>query len=451
MANINDIANYAQASAHQLGIQKFDICGSTVDETSVQVDQGEPKQVKASNRSGVTVRVWNEDNIMGVTSTTDVDLRGLELALKTAYEASFFGVKEHVPDFSPEAATPITNHSADETLTPQAPQAPVSQLIAQLINAEKELLAAHPAIKGVPYNGLAQRDIERFYINSNDALRTESHSIASIYLYSKTEEEGKKPRSAGAFRISRSLEKLDIEGCLKEAAEKTISHLNYEKVKSGKYRVVFSPEAFLSLLGAFSNIFNAQNILDKQSLSTPESLGKQIASPLLSVYDDALHSDNVAAETFDGEGTPTRRVALIDNGVLTGFLHSAGTAKRLNAQPTGHANTGAKVTVSSHFYHVLPGTSDQQEYSLANAENVILIDDIQALHAGVKALQGSFSLPFDGWIVKNGKLTSIESATIAGDFLELLNHIIFVEKEATLTPGGVCPRIWVDELSITGE
>lgn len=68
-------------------------------------------------------------------------------------------------------------------------------------------------------------------------------------------------------------------GCLKETAEKTISHLNYEKVKSGKYKVVFSADAFLSLLGAFSNLFNAQNILDKQSLSTPDSLGKQIASP----------------------------------------------------------------------------------------------------------------------------------------------------------------------------
>lgn len=447
MPNINDIATNAQASAHKLGIKKFDIYGSTVDETSVQVDRGEPKQVKASNRSGVTVRVWNEDHTMGITSTTDVDPNGLELALKTAYEASFFGVKENVPDFSPEASVPI-NHSEPGD---RAPQAPVSQLITQLIEAEKELLAAHPAITGVPYNGLAQRDIARFYLNSDDALRTESHSIASIYLYSKTEEEGKKPRSAGAFRISHSLGKLDIDGCLKEAAEKTISHLNYDKIKTGKYRVVFSAEAFLSLLGAFSNIFNAQNILDKQSLSTPESLGTEIASPLLSVCDDALHPANVGAETFDGEGTPTRRISLIDKGVLAGFLHSAGTAKRLNAQPTGHANIGAKVTVGSHFYHVFPGAPAEQEYSLENEENVILIDDLQALHAGVKALQGSFSLPFDGWLVNKGVKTSIDSATIAGDFLEVIKSIIFVEKEVELTPGGVCPRIWVDGLSITGD
>jgi PmbA protein len=54
-------------------------------------------------------------------------------------------------------------------------------------------------------------------------------------------------------------------------------------------------------------------------------------------------------------------------------------------------------------------------------------------------------------MVENGKLTSIESATVAGDFLELLQSIIFVEKEAELTAAGVCPRVWVDGLAITGE
>ncbi|MGH2412152.1 MAG: TldD/PmbA family protein [Microcystaceae cyanobacterium] len=445
MSPIDHLTTATEIAA-KLGIKKFDIYGASVDETSVKVDQGEPKQVKASNRSNVIVRVWNENNTIGVTSTTDVDPNGLELALKTAYEASFFGNGENVPDFSSEAKAPKAD-IPDE----KAPQAPVSSLIEKLLAAEQELMKAHPAIKSVPYNGLAQRDSDRFYLNSDGAIRHECRSYASIFLYSKTEEEGRRPRSAGAYKISRRLDSLDIEGCLKEAAEKTISHLNYQPIKTGKYRVVFSPEAFLSLLGAFSNLFNAQSILDKQSLSTPESLGTQVASPLLCVNDDALHPANVSAETFDGEGTPTRQVPLITNGVLSSFLHSTGTAKRMNTQPTGHADLGAKVTVSPHFYHVFASETATQDYHLNEAENVILIDDLQALHAGVNALQGSFSLPFDGWLVEKGKLTSIESATVAGDFLDLLKSIIFVEEEAELTPAGVCPRVWVEELSITGE
>ncbi|MEP0917926.1 TldD/PmbA family protein [Leptolyngbya sp. DQ-M1] len=446
MAKVQDIAAAAQEAAKKLGIDKFDIYGSSIDETSVQVDQGEPQQMKASQRSGVTVRVWNEEHSVGITSTTDVDSIGLELALKTAKEASYFGVKDNAPDFSPEATAKTADVNSEHL-----PQAPVSQLLETLIHAEKELLSAHPAIVGVPYNGLAQRDIDRFYLNSQGALRHEAHSYASMYLYTKTEEEGRKPRSAGAFRVSPGIEKLDVEGCLKEAAEKTISHLNYDKVKTGKYRIVFSPEAFLSLIGAFSNLFNAQSILDNQSLSTVESLGTTIASPLLCLDDNALHPENIGAEAFDGEGTPTRAIPLIKNGVLSNFLHSAGTAKRMNAQPTGHANMGAKVTVSPHFFHVYAGEPAAQEYSLENADNLILIDDLSALHAGVQALQGSFSLPFDGWLIQNGKRTSIESATVAGDIREVLKSIIYVEKETEFTGSGVAPRVWVDELSVTGE
>lgn len=446
MANIQTISESAHEAAKRLGIKKFDVYGSTIDETSVQVDQGEPQQMKASNRSGVTVRVWNDDQTVGVTSTTDVDAIGLELALKTAHEASYFGVKDNVPDFSPEATAEIA-----QTHKERSEQASVSQLLKTLTEAERELLAAHPAIKGVPYNGLAQRDIDRFYLNSEGALRHEAHSYASLYLYTKTEEENRKPRSAGAFRVSPGLEALDVEGCLKEAAEKTISHLNYEKIKTGKYRVVFSPEAILSLIGAFSNLFNAQSILDRQSLSTADSLGTSIASPLLCLADDALHPDNIGAETFDGEGTPTRRIPIITNGVLTNFLHSAGTAKRLNAQPTGHANMGAKVTVSPNFYHIYAGEPAAQEFSLDTSDNVVLIDDLSALHAGVQALQGSFSLPFDGWLIRDGQRISVESATVAGDIRDVLKSILFVEKEVEFTGSGVAPRVWVDELSITGE
>ncbi len=446
MPTIQDLADYAQAGAQSLGIAKYDLYGSAVDETSVQVDRGEAKQVKASQRSSVIVRVWNDQGRLGVTTTTDVNASGIELALKTAQEASVFGATDNIPDFSPESTAPVSGVKVSK-----ADPAPVPQLIETLLGAEKDLLDAHSAIASVPYNGLAQREVDRFYLNSAGALREEGRSYTSIYLYSKTEQEGRKPRSAGAMRIDQGLSQLDVKGCLQEATDKTLSHLDYETITTGKYPVVFSAEAFLSLLDAFSNMFNAQSILDNRSLSTVETLGTAIASPLLSVYDDALHPDNISAETFDGEGTPTRRLPIIEAGVLTHLLHSAGTAKRLNTQPTGHASIGAKVSIGPSFYHVVAAAPSEAALSLETAENVVFIDDLQALHAGVNALQGSFSLPFDGWLVNQGKKVSIESATVAGDFQTLLNSIVHIEAEPEFTPGGLCPRIWVEALSITGE
>ena len=51
MPKVEDIAQIANSSAQALGIAKYDIYGSSVDETDVDVFQGEPKQVQASNRS----------------------------------------------------------------------------------------------------------------------------------------------------------------------------------------------------------------------------------------------------------------------------------------------------------------------------------------------------------------------------------------------------------------
>ena len=97
------------------------------------------------------------------------------------------------------------------------------------------------------------------------------------------------------------------------------------------------------------------------------------------------------------------------------------------------------------------GEKADPRYDLDTAENVIPIDDLQSLHAGVQSLQGSFSLPFDGWLINKGVKTSIESATVVGDFREVLNSIVHIEPKEELTSGGVSPRIWVSELSVTGE
>jgi len=81
----------------------------------------------------------------------------------------------------------------------------------------------------------------------------------------------------------------------------------------------------------------------------------------------------------------------------------------------------------------------------------VVIDSLSALHAGVKSSQGSFSLPFDGWWIRGGERRSIEAATVAGDIRDVLRSLIGFEGEAKVTPDGLCPLVWVDGLSITGE
>jgi len=448
--NAETLRQQLEQLAASAGIRRWDLGAACSTDTSVQVDRGEAKQLKGAQRSSITVRVWNDDGLVGITSTSDLSDAGLARALAGARDASAFGNPDDTPAFSPLATAPLA--SLDQ---PIHEPLGILQLLDTLKDAERQLLARHSAIGTVPYNGLAERSSERIYLNSDGACRQQRLSTASLYLYARAEEAGRKPRSAGAVRLAYGAGDLDIAGCIDEAAERTISHLDYAPIETGRYTCVFSPEAFLDLIGAFSSLFNARAVLDGVSLSNRDAIGQPLAVPFLSIHDNGLHPGNIGASAFDGEGTPTQRLALIEAGVLRNFLHSEATARAFGVAPTGHAGLGAKVSVGPDWFEIgaTAGSEGGQtglNHFQADAP-IVWIDSLSALHAGVKASQGSFSLPFDGWLIRGGEPRSIEAATVAGDIRQVLQAIIGFEGEAKVTPDGLCPLVWVDGLSITGE
>ena len=448
--NVSALRDRLHQLASREGITQWDLGASRSNSASVQVDRGAAKQLKASQRSSITVRVWNRDGLVGITSTSDLSDAGLEKALMGAHQASAFGNADDVPHFSPLAKAPT-----DPLDRPLKNSEGIQSLLKNLLEAEKELLSRHPAIETVPYNGLNEGSSERIYLNSDGALRQAQRTQASLYLFARAEEAGRKPRSGGAVRLALGSAELDLNGCIDEAAERTISHLNYKPIDTGRYLVCFTPEAFLDLIGSFSSMFNARAVLDGVSLSKRDTIGQQLAVPFFNLIDNGLHPAHVGAMPFDGEGTPTRSLRLIGDGRLESFLHSEATARAFGVQPTGHAGLGAKVSVGPDWFEVhrsegatLPG--DHLDHR-TTSDSFVLIESLNALHAGVKASQGSFSLPFDGWLVKGGERISVEAATVAGDIRELLQAIVQIEADPIVTHEGVCPHVWVDGLAITGE
>jgi len=448
--NPTQLNNILHSLSNESNITKWDLGASSSRDISVQVQQGEAKQLKGSQRNSMTLRVWNNNNKVGITSTSDLTNDGIKKAMKGAIEASIYGNEKESPEFSTLAKAPIkeiesytsTDHGIDE-------------LLSKLKYAEKNLIATHQSINSVPYNGLSESHMERLYINSDGANRHMKLTQSSIYLYAKAQEENKKPRSAGGIRINSNLEKLDIDSCIKETSDKLVSHLNYKPIETNKYLICFTPEAFLQLINAFSSMFNARSIIDGLSLMNEDSLGKKIAVNNLNISDEGLHPKNVGAFSFDGEGTPTQNINLIKSGILVNLIHSEATARKFEVNPTGHAGLGAKVSVSPDWLVVRKSnesTDKDETLSIKSTlSEFILIDELSALHSGVKASQGSFSLPFDGWLVKNGERTSIEAATVAGDILKVLNSIVKIEDEEVVTHQGISPHVWIENMSITGE
>ena len=448
--DVKEITNFITNSAESLNIKKWDFGASFSNDFSVQVDKGTAKQLKASQKHVLTLRVWNNENLVGITTTSDLSKDGLKKALYQANLASNYGNKNELTDFSPLAKDPI-NKNIVEKRSP----AGIKKLLETLRTAENQLLKKHSAIKTIPYNGLSESFFKRVYANSEGASRSYEKSQAALYLYARAEEKGRKPRSSGAVRIGYGIDDIDINSCIEEAANKTISHLNYSNIETGKYKVCLTPEAFLTLLSAFSSIFNARSILDGVSISKQDSIGELIACPFLNLYDDGLHSENISSAPFDGEGTPTQRLCIVKDGKLKNFIHSEATAKIFKTQPTGHAGMGSKVSVSPDWLVVEKSQNISPIDLHLNHKDFlgkyILIEELNAIHAGVKASQGSFSLPFDGWLCEDGNRISVEAATVAGDFKTLLKGIVNIEEKQYTTTNGISPHVWINELSITGD
>ena len=98
--NAETIRERIDKIASKLKISKWDLGASSSIDTSVQVFNGEPKQLKSSQRSSITIRVWN-NNLIGITSTTDLSYKGLKQAFTSAYQASDYGNAQEIPNFSP--------------------------------------------------------------------------------------------------------------------------------------------------------------------------------------------------------------------------------------------------------------------------------------------------------------------------------------------------------------
>lgn len=446
--NIEQLKSEIHSIANSLGIQKYDVFGHTKEESSASSKNKKPFSLNSANKSSMLIRVWNHNNQVGVTSTSNLTHSGLTDALTLAYSSAEYGSLENFYDFSDNCLNENENFYIQQN---HFNATKMGELAEKCVQAESKILESSPIFKSVPYNKVSNSFSTKFYFNSLGAFKAEDKNISFCYFYSLAQEEGKIARESGDISIVNDFKNLNVDKCAEKAILKTQSHLKYKNIKTGKYQVVFSPEAFLDIIHSFSNFINAQSILDKKSLSSIETIDTQIASSLFTLYDSPLHKNNPSKNHFDEEGTRTQNIEIIKDGVLKTFLHSSYTAKKFQTKSTGNANIGSKVTVSPHFLHVIAAQNNSNKLDLKTEKNVVYIEAVKSLHAGVNSLQGSFSLPFDGFLVNQGKMESIESATVAGDFLTMLKNICYIGEVEEVTPNGVSPEIWVNELSITGN
>ncbi len=122
------------------------------------------------------------------------------------------------------------------------------------------------------------------------------------------------------------------------AADRARASATFVDVDPGRYEVVLTNEAVATIaifLGFYG--FGARAVLDGGSFV---ELGEQQFDEAITLTDDATDPRTIG-HGFDGEGTPTAPLTLVDHGVSASLAHDRRTAARMDTASTGHALPGA--------------------------------------------------------------------------------------------------------------
>lgn len=232
------------------------------------------------------------------------------------------------------------------------------------------------------------------------------------------------------------------------AGQRAVSRLNPDKIESGRMPVIFDPRIGSSLVGHLLGGIVGQAVARKSSFLL-DFLGKQIFGPQIAIIDDPLRPRGLRSRPFDGEGLPTKRTALIEGGVLTGWLLDSASARQLGLQPTGHASrgTGGAPGASASNVYLEPGTRTPGEL-MADVKRGIYVTELIGM--GVNMVTGDYSRGASGFLIENGATgPAVAEITIAGNLLDMFAELA-AANDLEFRHGVNVPTLRIDGMMVAG-
>lgn len=215
-------------------------------------------------------------------------------------------------------------------------------------------------------------------------------------------------------------------------AEKTVRRLSgllgAREAPSGMKTVVLASEAGGTMIHEAIG-HGLESDLAMEGLSCYKGLlGQEIASPLISVVDDATIPHMRGTYAFDDEGTSSQRTVLVENGILRNYLFDRFHAMKHSMPPTGNGRR------ESYRFRPIPRMSNTMIVPGKHAPGEILasVDDgvfVVKMGGGqVDTVRGDFVFEIsEGYIIEKGAIgPMIKNATMMGNGLKVLRDIDMV-------------------------
>jgi PmbA protein len=332
----------------------------------------------------------------------------------------------------------------------EASALPISERISLARRAESAALSFDPRIGNSEGSDYAHRDARIIFANSHGFSGDYRASSVTLSVAPVARNESGMQRDSW-YSVQRRLRCLESpEAVGRTAARRTLRRLGARKVATQDVPVVFDPDMAASLLRSVCGAVSGSSVYRGASFLVGR-LGERVAAEGLTIVDDGRMSGALGSRPFDGEGLPTRRTVVIENGVLASYLLDTYTGRKLGLPSTGNASRslGQRPTVGPMNFHIPPGAASP-EAIIRSVDRGLYVTEM--IGFGVNLVTGDYSRGAVGiWIEKGDLAYPVEEITIAGNLKDMLRNIEAIGNDLEWRSSFAAPTLKIGRMTVAGN
>ncbi len=444
-----DYLEFAQdvvRAAMRAGAHEAEVHLQIGSEFDVNVRLDEVETLTQSSAKGLGLRVF-VDKRMGFASTTDFHKETVDDLVKTTVRLARAANRDRyngLPDVGPGPLPHL------ELFDPSIAELSIERKIETAREAEQVAFGYDARITNSEGASFGNSSGTRTIANSNGILYSNSGTSCHLACAPLAEENGEKQVS-WYWSSSRFVRELDSpEEVGKRAAMRAVRKLGARKIETQRAPVVFDWMVGSVLWGTVFRALDGDNVHRGMSF-LKNMLGKQVASPPVTIIDDPLIPEGVGSMPFDGEGVVTSRKVVVEDGILKMYFYDSRTARKYGAQATGNARRSFSATPSvapTNFY--LRPTDIEPSEIIRKTKDGFYVTETMGY--GVNVVTGDFSVGASGMWIRDGELAfPVQEVTIAGNMLDMMRNVEQVANDARFMSSIVSPTFKIAEMTISGR
>lgn len=283
----------------------------------------------------------------------------------------------------------------------------------------------------------------RYYANSEGTYLEQEYVFCGIMVVAIAAEGGNIQRayeSSGDLRGFGNV--TDVDESCERVVKRAVDLLDAKSVEAGVYTVIVDPKLCgVFVHEAFGHLSEADFLYENPAMRRIMQIGRRFGEDFLNITDDGTLEGECGFIKFDSEGVPSQHTPLIQNGILTGRLHSRETAAKMDELPTGNARA-----ISYDFPPIVRMTNTFVEPGQWTFGD--MLDSTEDGIYAVGMLGGQTNMEMftfsaeEAYCIEKGKLTDrLRDVVLTGNVFQTLQNIDAVGNDVKLHGGlGGCGK-----------